>query len=526
VGEIVVSNQSPSHQIIPSLNPFTMKKIIFTIAAFSLAINGFTFCGFYVAKADTKLFNKTSQVIICRDGNKSTITMSSDFEGDVKDFAMVVPVPVVLEKKDIRVVERSLFDKLDAYSSPRLVEYYDEDPCNTYRFYKNMPMSMAGAADYDMAENTVTEKKNKYNVTIEAKYSVGEYDILILSAKESGGLEQWLTDNGYKIPTGAKEVLDPYIKSSMKFFVAKVNLANYTNAGAVPLRPIQVTFDSPKFMLPIRLGMANAESEQDMIVYAFSKTGRIETTNYRTVQVPTDMKVPLFVANEFGPFYKDLYTRAWKREEKNVVFLEYAWEVSPMQNVFCDPCVGDPPMVQELKESGVTWLESKGQDYHTGGNVYTGNVYFTRLHVTYGRTTFPQDLMFQETPNKSNWQARYVLTHPASSGFDCAKGQTYLHELRKRRWDELYTYQWLTGREINTHLDYPVEYNQFIKKNVKDDKDDKDGTDEESTPYNFTTPSKPDGAGGMGVIFLSLGTMLAIFFALSRTRVQKEATAA
>lgn len=502
-----------------------MKKIILTITAFSLAINGFTFCGFYVAKADTKLFNKTSQVIICRDGNKSTITMSSDFEGDVKDFAMVVPVPVILQQKDIRVVERSLFDKLDAYSSPRLVEYYDEDPCNSYRFYKNYPLSTAGAtADYEMAEKT-TIVKDDYHVTIEAKYSVGEYDILILSAQESGGLEKWLTDNGYKIPTGAKEVLDPYIKSNMKFFVAKVNLGNYTSAGAVPLRPIQVTFDSPKFMLPIRLGMANAESEQDMIVYAFSKTGRIETTNYRTVQVPTDMKVPLFVANEFGPFYKDLYTRAWKREDKNVVFLEYAWEVSPMQNVFCDPCVGDPPMVQELKESGVTWLQSQGQDYHTGGNVYTGNVYFTRLHITYGRTTFPQDLMFQETPNKSNWQARYVLTHPASSGFDCTKGQTYLHELRKRRWDELYTYQWLTGRDINSHLDYPVEYNLFIKKNVSQEEEDKE--DENAAPYNYTAPgNKPNGGGGMGVIFLSLGTMLAIFFTLSRKREEKEAATA
>ncbi len=491
-----------------------MKKIVLTITAFSLAFNGFTFCGFYVAKADTKLFNKTSQVIICRDGNKNTITMSSDFEGDVKDFAMVVPVPVVLQQKDIRVVERSLFDKLDAYSSPRLVEYYDNDPCETY-YYRNYPMSTAGASrSEDMDDKVATTKETKYNVTIEAKYTVGEYDILILSAKESGGLEQWLTDNGYKIPTGAKEVLDPYIKSNMKFFVAKVNLGNYTNAGAVPLRPIQVTFDSPKFMLPIRLGMANAESEQDMIVYAFSKTGRIETTNYRTVQVPTDMKVPLFVVNEFGPFYKDLYTRAWKREDKNVVFLEYAWEVSPMQNVFCDPCVGDPPMVQELKESGVTWLESKGQDYHTGGNVYDGKVYFTRLHITYGRSTFPQDLMFQETPNKSNWQARYVLTHPASSGFDCDKGQTYLHELRKRRWDELYTYQWLTGREINTHLGYPTEYNQFLKK--------KDQKDENAAPYIFTTPtSNPNGGGGMGVIFLSMGTLLAIFFALSRSRVMK-----
>jgi hypothetical protein len=293
-----------------------------------------------------------------------------------------------------------------------------------------------------------------------------------------------------------------------------VNLDNYKSAGAVPLRPLQITFNSPKFMLPIRLGMANSDGEQDMIVYAFSKTGRIETTNYRTVPVPTDQKVPLFVQQDFGPFYKDLYTKAWKREDKDVVFLEYAWEVSPMQNVFCDPCVGDPPMVQELKEAGVDWLESQGQDYHTGGNVYAGNVYFTRLHVTYARNTFPQDLMFQETPNKQQWQARYVLTHPASGDFSCDKGQAYLQELSKRRWDELYTYQWLTGRRISDQLKYPTEYNVYLKKG-------NDGQKQGNlTPGGFGFPGDGDGnnSGGMPLLLLSLVTITLIFFTLSRTR--------
>jgi len=301
--------------------------------------------------------------------------MSSDFEGDIKDFALVVPVPVVLEQKDIRVVDRLVFDKLDAYSSPRLVEYYDEDPCYEPRYYYGTYPSAnrATTAEAKMDDGDMTTEKDKYQVTIEAKYTVGEYDILLLSAKESGGLEAWLTDNGYKIPTGAKEVLDPYIKSNMKFFVAKVNLGEYTNNGAVPLRPIQVTFNSPKFMLPIRLGMANSDGDQDMIVYAFSKTGRIETTNYRTVNVPTDLKVPLFVADEFGAFYKDLYQRAWKREEKDVVFLEYAWDVSANVTQYCDPCVGPPPMLQEFTDAGVDWVNYPGlasSKYHDRAKKY------------------------------------------------------------------------------------------------------------------------------------------------------------
>ena len=38
----------------------------------------------------------------------------------------------------------------------------------------------------------------------------GEYQILILSAKDSGGLDTWLRENHYKIPEGAAAALAPH----------------------------------------------------------------------------------------------------------------------------------------------------------------------------------------------------------------------------------------------------------------------------------------------------------------------------
>src|SRR5882762_3481229 len=106
---------------------FTM--VMTVLILFGSVFYANAFCGFYVAKADATLFNKTSQVILVRDGDKTTITMSSDFEGSVKDFAMVVPVPVVLQRDDIRTVASSIFKTLDDYSAPRMSEYYDDNPC-------------------------------------------------------------------------------------------------------------------------------------------------------------------------------------------------------------------------------------------------------------------------------------------------------------------------------------------------------------------------------------------------------------
>src|SRR6185503_3589874 len=83
------------------------------------------FCGFYVAKADTKLYNQASQVAIARDGDRTVMTLSNDFQGAPKEFAMVIPVPVVVKRDQIDVADKALLDHLDAYSSPRLVEYHD-----------------------------------------------------------------------------------------------------------------------------------------------------------------------------------------------------------------------------------------------------------------------------------------------------------------------------------------------------------------------------------------------------------------
>ena len=105
------------------------------------------------------------------------------------------------------------------------------------------------------------------------------------SAEESLGLKRWLADNGYQIPEKAEAILEPYLKSDMKFFVAKVNLEEYGQSDYQNLRPIQIRYNHPRFMLPIRLGMANAKGSQDLIVYAMTPRGRVEATNYQTVDI-------------------------------------------------------------------------------------------------------------------------------------------------------------------------------------------------------------------------------------------------
>ncbi len=496
-----------------------MKKIIsFAIATLLLLPDVYSFCGFYVAKADTKIFNKTSEVIYVRNGNRSTITMSNDFQGDVKDFAMVVPVPTILKKKDIRVMDNALFKKLDEYSGPRLVEYYDHNPCHQYLEFELAESVM-------MLDNIVccsvseTSRMKKTKVKIEAKYEIGVYDILILSAQESEGLKDWLIYNDYKIPEGAEEVLDPYIKDNMKFFVAKVNL---DRQGALTadkeLKPIQITFESKKFMLPIRLGMANANGAQDMMIYFLTKNGRVETANYRTAKIPTGNEIPTFVRNEFGEFYKNTFDNAYELEGADAVMLEYAWDVSSNTAVKCDPCVGPPPLYADFIQAGVDWfknLKTEQPRWDGSGGDY-GSAFFTRLHVRYDRENFPQDLLFVETPNNENFQGRYVLNNPAQGDFSCDEGQAYLKELWERRNRELSELYSMASWSSDQHNAYLNSAPLSAEINAKFRQTERKG----QTPlFPFgSSPKGPNGWFGLLLTVLALVTLGYISFKLERRR--------
>jgi hypothetical protein len=348
-------------------------------------------------------------------------------------------VPTFLKREQIHVGAKDLIDHLDAYSAPRLVEYFDENPCQVMRreYALAAPMAVSQA---DMAGSAARAKS--LGVTIEAQYTIGEYDILILSAQQSSGLESWLRENGYKIPPGASAVLSSYLKQNMRFFVARVNLTEQAKLGFSYLRPLQVAYESPKFMLPIRLGMVNADGAQELFVYALTRKGRVETTNYRTVKLPSDMELPVYLKEEgdFGKFYKAMFSREVQNADTRALVLEYAWDMN-----WCDPCAARPLSGDELRRLGVFWLDSDRSSPMSAGP----NVFLTRLHVRYDNAHFPEDLVFQETADRTNFQGRYILRHAWTGGETCAAADTYQRALGDRHEQEAQRLASLTGWDIS-----------------------------------------------------------------------------
>lgn len=384
------------------------------------------FCGFYVARADGNLYNEASKVVFVRDGQRSVITMSSDYRGPASEFALVVPTPSVLKRDQISTVKPQTVNHLDEYTAPRLVEYHDDDPCLQieYMMVEEEP-SLAPAG----GGQTRYRGPTALGVKVEAQYAVGSYDIVILSAKESDGLTTYLRQEGYNIPDGAELILADYIAAGMKFFVARVNLERHAGAETQELQPLSISFRSRNFMLPLQLGKVNADTTQDLLIMTLTRQGRVEASNYANARIPSDTEIPTFVRDYFGDFYKAMFARAAR---PNTVMTEYAWDMA-----WCDPCAADPLSREELQELGVTWLKSgdnAGQD-----------VFVTRMHIQYQRDTFQKDLLFRVTDDRENFQGRYIMNVPFDGKITCEEGVQYVRDTRTRMQKEAATLAEMTG---------------------------------------------------------------------------------
>ncbi len=381
------------------------------------------FCGFYVAGADAKLFNNATMVVLMRDGQRTVLSMQNNYQGPPENFAMVVPVPVVLQEENVKTLKDDVFARVDKLAAPRLVEYWEQDPCY------DPPVEEAeadmAAPQAKMASPSGAGAGN--GVKVEAEFTVGEYEIVILSANDSTGLETWLKDNGYKIPNGAEPLLRPYVEEGSKFFVAKVDTSKVKmKDGQAMLSPLRFHYDTEAFRLPVRLGLVNSQGTQDLIVHILARD-RFEVANYDNVTIPTNLDLTEGAKSAFPAFYAALFDETLKRNEGAVV-TEYSWAASS-----CDPCPSPPLRPQDFM--------ALGGDVISGVQLFSSTL--TRLHARYGKDALGEDLVFKkadpivggrefmmkgkklETGSRSggrnNFQGRYAIRHPWEGKIDCKK---------------------------------------------------------------------------------------------------------
>ncbi len=141
---------------------------ILVLLSFSPSV-AFGFCGFYVGSGEQELYNDATNVILMRDGTSTILSMQNDYTGPLEDFAMIIPVPQVLEKSQVKTLSSKIFAKVDALAAPRLVEYWELNPCIEPQIRDFESLGVQGALL--QAESAMSNQRSKAQVKIEAKFS-------------------------------------------------------------------------------------------------------------------------------------------------------------------------------------------------------------------------------------------------------------------------------------------------------------------------------------------------------------------
>ncbi len=353
------------------------------------------FCGAYAGSAGTDIYNSVSQVAIARQGNRTTLSVANDIEGSAgADFALLIPVPEILTEDDVHVLDPADFGVLDGYTRPRLVEYTCDDfepvytdPCDDTDY----AMSNEAGGDGGGGDTGAPS-----GVDVEAEFIVGEYQVVVLSAEESGDLLSWLDAEGYAVSAATQGMLQEYLDAGSYFFAAKVAADAEIGEGEM-LSPLQFSYDSEVFSLPIRIGTAASKGVQDLIVYAVTDfaDGMVGISNYDEMSFEDECMLDSTFDTDFGgdlgAYYLDQFESAYFAEPGADWMTEYAWG-----NGHCDPCTGEEPDEQKLSNLGFNY------------ELMEYGYFITRLHLRYTPEEATQDPVFYMTGRTDQEQMRYI----------------------------------------------------------------------------------------------------------------------
>ena len=367
------------------------------IALLLAAPSASAFCGAYAGSAGSDIYNSVSEVAMVRQGDRTTITVANDVQGaNGGAFALLIPVPEVLSPDDVNVLAHETFDVLDGYSRPRMVTYtcddfepYWSDPCQNL-FLERSDFTAEMAADEGGGGFAP-------DVDVEAEFVVGEYDIVVLSAEESDDLFTWLDNEGFSVSEATADVVQEALDSGAYFFAAKVSADADIEDGEM-LSPLQFSYNTDVFGLPIRIGTAASKGQQDLIVYTVTDfyDGAVGISNYPEMSFEDECMLDGTSFQEehggdIGSYYQQQFTDAYMAEPGADWMVEYKWG-----NGHCDPCTGTEPDSQLLANLGFDF-EAQGYGYMV-----------TRLHMRYTPEEATEDLTLYLSGINDQDQMRFI----------------------------------------------------------------------------------------------------------------------
>jgi hypothetical protein len=223
-------------------------------------------CCYFSAK-DADILQPAQKVFITWDPKEQveSFTVQPKFEGNAKDFGMVIPTP---SKPRLDEMPRDFFKELAVYT----ILKKREQPQS-----KLLGLGFGGGGGYGfpgaapVADSAAkSEVRREPTVKVLEAGIVGSLDYKIISAERADDLFTWLKDNKYSY-AGDEATLDFYVKKKWLFTVMKIDTMqmkkNKDGSFSGEVTPTRFQFTSEKLIYPLKITQLSVRDKTEALFY-------------------------------------------------------------------------------------------------------------------------------------------------------------------------------------------------------------------------------------------------------------------
>ncbi|MES1184479.1 MAG: DUF2330 domain-containing protein [Myxococcales bacterium] len=247
------------------------------LAASSMAAPASACGGFFCSQAAG--VNQAAERIVFAKNADDTVTAVIEilYQGPSDKFSWLLPISTVPQGDQIAVASSLAFQRLQQATNPqyrlsvRVEGTCEQEPDDGFASAGGAG-SEGGAGGASATDGTVT---------VEASGLVGSFEWTVISV-EPGVTEPadaavtWLEENHYDVPPGAPGLLGPYLEDGMHLLALRLQKGATTGS----IRPIVLTYDAKKPMIPIKLTAVAANDDMGVLTWVLGDTRAVPQNYY------------------------------------------------------------------------------------------------------------------------------------------------------------------------------------------------------------------------------------------------------
>jgi hypothetical protein len=224
--------------------------------------------GMHISKVSDTTLDATAmgpqQALLLNDSDSLTLFIQSSVQGDLQDFAWVLPLPAIPDSID--EAPSDLFQLLDDMTAPRFIQYKKHEPSGA---------GCLNGLDFESSgdgQEITAASDNRGEVEILNTGLVGDFSYEVVRSDEPDALVTWLNENGYRIPNALKPIMNDYIEEGFVFLAAKVRRELDSDATIDGLTPLAIRMPAgTPLIYPMRLTALSSEEPVPVLLYVASK---------------------------------------------------------------------------------------------------------------------------------------------------------------------------------------------------------------------------------------------------------------